>query len=277
MILSGTLLTTGCSLDDDSYMLQYEGKVKVVMNWEESIGERPEGMSVLFYPTDGAPYWRFELKNEGGTVSLPVGTYNVLAYNSDTSNIIFENTNNYKTALVTSLSSPDELWCANTYTFKTKMPSQTLTLYIKNILPIYTVNVLNVKNADNCYQSSFAISGLSAGRVLSSMSLLSSQMSVSAPLISDGSDAYSGATMVFGREAWNGIATLSVRFNLRDGTEKTYEFDVTSQIDNAPDQYNVVINIADEIELPSIETSGPNSGLDVGLDEWETIDVDLST
>lgn len=271
------MLLSSCSLDDDSYMLQYEGKVKVAMNWDNSIDEKPEGMSVLFYPTDGSPYWRFELKNEGGTVSLPIGTYNVLAYNSDTSNIIFENTNNYKTALVTSLTSPDVLWCANTYTFKTQMPSQTLTLYIKNILPIYTVNLVNVKNRDNCYQSAFSISGLSSGRVLSTMNLLTSQMSVSAPLNLVENKFYSGTARGFGRIQGNGTTIVTINFKLRDGTEKTFEYDATAQIDNAPDPKNVIITISDEIELPTVDTSGPNSGLDVGLDEWDTVEVELTT
>ncbi len=45
----------------------------------------PEGMALLFYPSDGSEPWRFDLRGlEGGTVSLPPDTYRVIAYNNDT-------------------------------------------------------------------------------------------------------------------------------------------------------------------------------------------------
>lgn len=79
----------------------------------------------------------------------------------------------------------------------------------------------------------------------------------------------------FGRINDRGRCLLSIYAVLRDGTRRVYERDVTETVRNAPDQTDVEIRISG-IEFPEIETS-EGTGMEVGVDDWEVVEIELST
>ncbi|MDO4334256.1 MAG: DUF5119 domain-containing protein [Bacteroidales bacterium] len=306
IIAATAILLSACSLDDDFGSDRIsDGVVNVGINWGEQTAEHPESMSVLFYPTGGGPYWRFELSDKTETVRLPYGLYHVLSYNSDTSDIVFLNSDSYDNAIATSrearltdglsedwkssqpprdeesagqpvMTSPDAIWGSNTHTFKRKNFSQNLTLYVKRLVARYTVNINNVGNSNSAYIAGYTISGLSAGIHLSSMSLIPTEVTIPGSLRKKEGNSFSGRNNTFGRIKGRGHCILSVYFMLRDGTKKVFRQDVTETIENAPDPFEVEINVSG-IQLPDVSTSHPDSGLDVGIDDWDTVDIELST
>lgn len=298
--LSGcAVLNCNCS-ESESY-----GCVDVGFDWNASPSANPEGMSVLFYPTDGNPYWRFELKNEGGQADPPAGAYNIISFNSDTSINVFENQESYQSVLVTSqesllsdalsldwsanqpprsagddnqpvMKSPDPMWVAYKEQFSVTDELNSVILSPVAIVAKYRVKVMNVDNSESSYLAGFSISGLSAGRYLSSLRLIEHEVTVPGNLMKSESDIFEGSIYSFGKITDMGSSHLYLYFNLRDGSKKAFSYDVTSIIENAPDPMNVEI-IIDGISLPPVDTATPDSGLDVDIDDWDIIDIDLST
>lgn len=307
-IYAMSLPLTGCS--DLSFLRKCpmcgnkDSEVYVAFDWRNAPDADPEGMSVLFYPLDNNPFWRFELPLDGGEVTIPSETYNVVAYNNDTSSILFENQDDYASSIVTSreakisdalsknwaytdpprnaedanqpvMSQPDHIWASRHTLFNASAQSKSLLLTPDRITSVYSISIKNVTNAESAYQCGAAVSGLSAGRRLSSMQLVDYNVTVPGTLTHASSNSFSGTLRCFGRINGKGACRLTLYFFLRDGEKKAFEYDVTSIVENAPDPYNVTIEV-DGVDLPDISTSSPDSGLDVGLDEWDVVDIDLS-
>lgn len=303
-----SLTLTGCS---DLHFFsrcpsceEHDSDVNVSFDWSKSPGAAPEGMSVLFYPVDEEPFWRFELPLDGGNISLPEGVYNVVTYNNDTSSILFENQDSYAKSLVTSraakisdalsddsggsdpprnpddvnqpvMSQPDHVWADRHTLFDTSGSVKTVALTPVRITANYTVTVSNVVNAVSAYRCAVAISGLSAGRFLSDMQLVPYEVTIPGSLDRASTDSFSGTLTGFGRMPGRGKCRLILYFLLRNGEKKAFEYDVTSIVENASDPMNVHIDV-EGISLPVISTSVPDTGLDVGTDEWEVVDIELS-
>lgn len=296
--LASCTLLAECDCDCDG-----DTKISVLFDWADQSAAKPEGMSVLFYPLSGAPYWRYELHPDGGSLELPADTYHVVTYNNDTSVVLFENQNEFDRVLITCreakisdglssdwkdsepplnaddlnqpiLTPPDAVWAASHQDFFTS--EQNLTLAPRKMTAIYTVKVGNVQHAESVYLTGMSISGLSAGRNLKTLQLIPYNVVMPCTLNRDDVSSFSGSMRVFGHIAGSSSCKLSLYFFLRDGSKKAFFFDVTDQIENAPDPYNVNI-VVEGISLPEVDTSQPppGSGLDVGLDEWDIIDIEL--
>ena len=73
--------------------------VSVIFDWTDAPDANPEGMTVIFFPTGGdGRIWRYELAGAaGGSVSLPAGSYRMLAFNNDTKYISYDGTSELAT------------------------------------------------------------------------------------------------------------------------------------------------------------------------------------
>ncbi len=71
----------------------HETRLRIVFNWQNASEANPGGMCVYFYPVDGGSPIRFDFNGkDGGEISLPMGEYNLLAYNNDNEAVMFANT-----------------------------------------------------------------------------------------------------------------------------------------------------------------------------------------
>ena len=101
------LLLYGCHRHPYYDMEDYTGGVLTVnFDWEGYI-DIPPGMNLYFYPivdSDSKDYdysgnpIHHQLQYDGGTVSLPVGRYNVVIFNDYTYNILYRGMDNYLSA-----------------------------------------------------------------------------------------------------------------------------------------------------------------------------------
>lgn len=65
-------------------------------DWKYAPEANPEGMAYIFYPSDGGGEWRFDFPGrQGGEARLPDGEFSVIAFNDDTSRILFSGTGSY--------------------------------------------------------------------------------------------------------------------------------------------------------------------------------------
>ena len=298
------LLLCGCIFEYPDPSCFEDKTVNVRFDWSADTTATPEGMSVLFYPTDGGSYWRFELRKEGGSVRIPDGEYRVLTFNNDTGTILFENQDNYGSALITTrparltdgisktytgsqpprraeeedqpvITQPDVVWSASAGSFHTADKPTEIILAPAPMVARYRVIADSVTNIESASAVAMAISSLSAGRVLSDGGMIPVDVTVPSAMRRTRMSTLEGGLLGFGRIEDRGQCLLSIYIILRDGSRKLYEYDVTSTISDAPDPLDVEIHVSG-LHLPETETSG-GTGMDVGVDDWDVVEIELST
>ena len=150
-----------------------------------------------------------------------------------------------------------------------------MTLAPRPVTARYTVIVSDISNLSSAAQMSMALTGLAPGYIFATDSLVNIPATIPGPLAPSGADSASGTLLTFGRAPSAAANTLALYFWLRDGTNKLFEIPVRSQIDAAADPLNVTIRVSG-VALPAVGASGgTGSGMDVGVDNWEIIDIDL--
>lgn len=90
-------LTSGCSLiyDYNDCPTESVGAFLVDSDWLYAPDADPEGMAYVFFPAEGEE-WRFDFPGRtGGEVKLPDGEYSVMAFNDDTSGVLFGRKGDY--------------------------------------------------------------------------------------------------------------------------------------------------------------------------------------
>lgn len=278
--------------------------LRVNYDWSEAPEANAEGMASLFFPqTHGTP-WRFDLPTNGGWVRMPQDSYDIITYNHDTHNILTLNGDDYDELFFCTrpteltegvgtlylgpqpprsrdeeqpvLAQPNKMWVS-------ALPSQFITPQTaemvfkpRAVTAKFTIIVEDITNLGGAYQMSMALSGLASGFVPSTM------LPREEPVVMPGSLGRSGATSVSGQLlCWGDCAatasnTAYIYFWLSDGKKLSYEFDVSEQVESAPDPMNVTIRLG-PIELPENTGGSSSGGLDVGVDSWNVIDIELST
>lgn len=98
LVLSSCALVLSSCAHKDLYRRDSRSyQVMVSYDWSEVYGhELPSAMRIMFYPTSDpvrTEAYTYDFSgNEGGTVSLPAGDYDVVSYNHDTDNILVDGT-----------------------------------------------------------------------------------------------------------------------------------------------------------------------------------------
>jgi hypothetical protein len=150
---------------------------------------------------------------------------------------------------------------------------QVITLYPKQSYCKYTVNLQNVENIDNVYEISATISGMAGGYYIARRSATNEVVTVPFAVSVDTDNASAqGEFNTFGHcpGGDNHAHTVLIYVIMKDGTKYYTTVDVTDQVHNAPDPYNVVISI-DNLPLPSVITGGQS----VSVEEWENFVIDV--
>ena len=103
---------TACEHKDLCYDHPHFATVRVIFDWTKiSNHDKPEGMRVVFYPTDDeSNTWIFDFPGgEGGEVELPENDYRVICFNYDTDGMVWKGNGSYTlfTADTRDVQSPD--------------------------------------------------------------------------------------------------------------------------------------------------------------------------
>ena len=155
-------------------------------------------------------------------------------------------------------------------------PPDTLDMSPLPVVARYEVTVDDIENLSSAFAYSMSISGLAAGFRFDTFSRLDEKVIVPGPLEKRSSTSIAGSLLTFGMpERLPHTSVLSLYFWLRDGSKLMFEFGVADFISDAPDPLDVHISVKG-VSLPSVE-GGSGSGMDVGVDNWDIIDIELST
>lgn len=143
---------------------------------------------------------------------------------------------------------------------------QVITLYPHRLLCLYTYEIRHVEGLKYVAQMSASLSGMSPALPLATEEPDAEPTTLPFEARHDGEATITGGFLTFGQPAANATAhKLALYVWLADGTKWLYTFDVTGQVDQAPNPKRVHI-IIDKLTLP--EPIGDDSGFHPDVDDW---------
>ncbi len=189
---------------------------------------------------------------------------------------------------------PDMMWSASAYNLEiteeggisyvcvpqedgedvyTESPDNVLMLYPKQIVCSYTFQVLNVQNLKYAVQISGTLSGMSAQINIPTSELGTECVRIPFDGKGDGEQGITGGFYTFGHNESNTEPHYMIFcVEITDGSKHYYTYNVTDQVNDAPDRKNVHI-IIDGMELPIAISNG--DGFDPSVDDWQGEDLDI--
>ena len=287
-------------------------RVRVTFDWRKSPGAAVTGMSLYLYPESGGEALRYDFDNAlGGIVEIPPGEYKALFLNNDTENVLFRGTGAYagfeaytrQSHLLEPLGlqgSPadanpageavalpaDPLWAGSDEKVEV-LPAtgaageaydQELTFLPGRETPRYTVEVRKAENLKYVSAMSFSLSGLSGSLTVASGSrdALRTTLPFEGRTDADAGTA-TGSFHAFGlSSSGNRLRTLVIYVILTDGSKQFYTFDVSGQVNDAPNPMEVRI-VIDGLVLPHPIVEPGGGGFQPSVDDWEgeTIEMEM--
>jgi len=148
-----------------------------------------------------------------------------------------------------------------------------ITLYPEKKTCTYTYEIRNVKNLKYTTQMSGSLSGLCHGMFLGDDAFEHTLVTVPFEAHPDGISTVTGRFCTYGHCRSHDPHTIFTLYVwMRDGAKYYYTWDVTDQVDNAPDPHNVHI-IIDGLDFPQPIENG--SGFEVNVDDWQVVNEDI--
>ena len=290
------LSLTSCEHKDLCYDHYHNTKIQVVFDWKNAPDATPETMRLYLFPIDGGRPRTYEfIDYRGGHVNVPAGRYKALCVNSDTESVLYRNTDSFDgfeayapegvlnvggspapraegTSGERIAGSPDRLY---DLVIEPSKESQTVTLYPALSVCRYRVTITNVSNLKYISPDgvSGALTGMSGGMLVGRNELTSDPVTVPFGVVSDGTSTLTADFLVFGQTGpEDPVHNLVIYVIMSDGRRNYYTFDVTWQVDGAPDPRDVHIML-DGLPLPKPIVNG--GGFHPTVDEWQNVEVDV--
>ena len=302
-ILLIALLTLSCTHKDLCYDHSHVVDVNVRFVWEKAPMATPASMSVYLYPEGSARPLRFEFTDyNGGKIRLQVGRYRAICLNSDTRNISVENANNFDSFYITTKNatamsgltsygvmaneipkakntenervtlSPEMTWSDCIGDINVTTQDQTITFVPERRTANYTVEIKNVQNLKWVNGLSGTISSMSGGYHPGIFSLSEECVTIPFEAIMHREESMiTGAFSSFGH-----CPTIQQKHHLiiygilADNSRWYYDFDVTDQVHNSPDPYEIHI-VLEDLPFPKPVVNG--GGFKPDVDEWNSVDI----
>lgn len=275
-----------------------ETSVHIGFDWDAAYNaELPTGMAVLFYDNHSPDWWRFDVSSYGGYAGLYPGTYSAVSFNNDMSNAVVSGYDSAGSLFVTTretrlvdAATPALKGAAPPRTSEEPVHAQAGTVYAatladdlaltgntdvifspRRITPRYRIIIDNVVNASSAAEVTVGLSGMSAGIYMYTGER--SDVSVTVPGRLDISgDVFEGELSNFGPAPENSGNLLSLYVWLLDGKKQVFTFDVSDTVGSVPPGADLAIRISG-IKLP--EAQGSTGDMQVGVDNWEYVDIEL--
>lgn len=283
---------TACEHKDLCYDHPHFATVRVVFDWTKiSNHDKPEGMRVVFYPTDDeSNTWIFDFPGgEDGEVELPENDYRVICFNYDTDGMVWKENGSYTlfTADTRDVRSPDNQtmavtppWLCGDHIDRVILKdipegsTKIIRLTPVNMVCHYTYEVNGIRGLDRVADLRAALSGMSGSLNMSADSL---PAGLSESLLFDGMVSRNqiiGGFYTFGHSALEGEPNVfRLYLKNRSGSMSVLEQDVSDQVHDVPvaghiGDVHLVLNF--DYEVPS-EPGNGGPGFDVDVDDWDDV------
>ena len=273
-------------------------RIHVLFEWDHSENADVAGMTLYFYPLDEG--WRFDIAGrDGGTVELPLGQYCLIACNNDLPGTILQDVNSPSTiqavpniridadvygssgmfydAVVRNL---EVTPCGVRYVTETGVVKECVHDLVRchpdSLATQYTVILRNVSGLDNVRSTNAILKGTRNGIYLESHRPSDIPSALSMKMKPDRINAVMSAQgcMFSTLNAEEAQYSLTLQVVRGDGKGLTRDIAINPENLNYITPHNVIISIAG-IEIPDDSPPADITGIDVGVDGWDVIDIDL--
>lgn len=299
LIFSCAVAMTGCEHKDLCYDHGHSVEINVKFKWDAAPDADPNTMVVNFFSLDGKYVTSREFTSrDGGTVKLEEGEYMILFHNGEMDNVNevvdsydrYSLNTNEETLLApmsrnmkapprpeTSTKEPVRTTAETVWAGKKEYvmidrgkKGQVVELSPEEVTAHYTVEVVNVENLRDNIDISAALSGLSERLNISSSSATGQPVTVPFSVERKDATTIEARFLTFGHCPDDN--TVSHILSIYTSSKVYFNFDVTGQVHDAPDDKNIYVRI-DGLKLPV-------DGQDVSpsIDDWgdaENIDIDM--
>lgn len=293
----------------DLYMEEeMTSELQVVFDWSNSPDANPQSMALYLYEEEGHNPMRFIFSNKtGGLIKSPFGMHHAICLNAD--NTDWARMRNHKSVETLEIytqdaeeigsradnsstiprpegteneriaATPGMLWGSrtNNISITPHTGMQTITMYPKEAVCHYIVDVYDVKNLEDIESSAVdaTLSGMAEGYCHGQQSSTENTVSFKFDLQGNAAEKnLHGEFLTFG-ECPTTVAKhyLTLYMVLTDGSKWYHSFDVTDQVSKAPDPTHVHI-IVRGIDLPEPPKKG-DTELKTDVNEWQAINIGL--
>lgn len=303
MMLSALLFIAGCDHKEIVCPGDTPALLELRFDWQKAPGARPSGMTVYFFPADShTKLWRFDIAGrEGGAVELPLGRYRMLAFNNDLRGVQFSTTAAFDTftasamALSPQLVAPSGMlyaaavdhfevtMCGVTYIDAHGQPKDCPFGVVRcepdSVSTVYETIVRHVKGLERVRSARAVLNGIATGITLAQRQTVAPAAATAFALTPDG-DSLLGLTTAFGTPPGAPNFVLDIYITRTDGAVLLKKIDVTEQVLNQADRRHVIILIDSltipEGEIPPDPSDPGDIGINVGVDPWTTVNIDIN-
>lgn len=298
-----SLVFFSCTHKELFYEQNETSKVKVEFDWSEMPEANPAGMRVIFYPVSGGlPIIEDLVGKQGGWVDVPAGIYQAVCFNNDTESDLWKGLKTINTLEVYTRNTKvmegvegmapiplsdeasgqqiilpsDRLWKACIENLELKEDgAQKVTFHLLPLTKHLSFELTGVSNTQYLSMAKATLTNVSNGVFIGtnllekvpSMIPFDAKVDVSNRQIIEGEMEFFG---VLPSENQKNIMTI---FFWSPGGNIKVSFDVTTQIANAPNPYNIHLILQKKIEI----TEGVNNGkgFHTEVHNWEDESVNL--
>lgn len=303
LITALALIVVSCTHKELCYDHSHVVEVNVNFVWEKAPMATPSSMSLYLFPESGGRPLRFEFTNyNGGRIRLARGRYHAICLNSDTRNIKIDDAHDFESFCITTRNatalsgltsygimaneipkakdsenerltlSPEMTWSHSLRDIDIWEQDQTITLVPEGRTVNYTVEIKNVQNLKWVNGISGTISSMSGGYYPGKDCL--SEECVTIPFEAR---MHREESMITGAFSSLGHCPsvqqkhhLIIYGVLADNSRWYYDFDVTDQVHNSVDPYEIHI-VLEELPFPKPVANG--GGFKPDVDEWNSVDI----
>lgn len=306
-LIAGTVLILfSCRHKDLCYEEAVASQVEVVFDWSRAPRAKVASMRVFLYPDNGGEVMTYEFANmQGGPVMLPEGNYRAVCINSDTESLLYKNIHAYNEFMVSTPAGlvnsmvvsalqlkkkaiafsvqlpPDDFYSDNLDGVHIRAAGkQRIVFYPEMAFCRYRVKVINVSNLQYVYLGSVTggISGLSKDFYVGRNVMDNDCAIIPFGMKKEDSSTLTANFFALGQSKYDDEHKVAIHMRLQNGKEICYVYDVTQQINEAPDPHDVFILLNGMMipELSDYESEDDiKGGFKPSLDDWEDVDIDL--
>lgn len=290
------------------------GELTVTFDWTKAPAAQPDGMLLTTFSGKSQPVTFHFSDCAGGTLLLPLGTFQMIAHNDNTENVHNRGTSwsDYELyALPTAISSfaqmfaatrnvprapgtenqkvvlePDEMWAASQSEIQTAYAT-TVTLPMEPITEEYVFTIENVENLENVIEMAATLSGMAGTYYPVSRRCGDYDCIIPFAMDKTSGSSVKGTVRTFGNRLSNSYQEgnsverkLVMYIMLNDYTKYYSAFDVTDAINkarqNTPSTATGQIQLSVTIdEFVIPEPLTNGSGMHAEVDEWQEINVNI--
>lgn len=285
-----------------------ESIVDVRFIWYDAENAEVEGMSVYFFPlSEGGKVWNFEIAGmNGGLVSLLPGSYTFLAVNNDLPGIDFTATPTPSNIVAHARCYDDGTLRPSGMVYGAVMddvripvdtckndtvepanhstplrPIYTVTASPDSLATVYNIILADVARPEIIENISASISGVAVSLTVDGNRQSEETGTINIPIDIAG-NRMTGSTTGLGTPSGTPHFTLTLFAQLTDRRRiaKSLTFDITEQVVKAKHPHNVYITLSGikfDTETPDEPDDGEDMGMDVDVEGWSSITIDLIT